>query len=385
MFQQILAIIRNTFFESVRQPVMLVVLIVAALLIVLSNPLAAFTMDDDQRMLIDIGLATVFTGGTLLAAFIATSVLTREIDNKTALTVISKPVGRPLFVIGKFVGVALAMTVGTLFMSFTFLLVEHHTVLQTVRDPVHLPVITFGVLAAVLGLGVGVWCNYFYGLAFASTTICATTPLVALAYVLSLLFNPDFSMLGGDEFATKIVQSIKPGLWLALVCLLVAILLLTSVAVAASTRLGQVMTLTVTFGVFLLGMLSDWLFGRPIANLQAQWLARANAAGQTRTEEVVQTIRLYNTDENNVVRETVEVATVPLTSLAEGSELLGYAAAWVGHAIVPNLQRLWLADALTQNHVIPVGYAVSVTLYGLLYMVVALSLAVILFQRREVG
>ena len=92
MFQQLLAITRNTFFESIRQPIMLVVLVAATVLIVLSNPLSAFTMDENQRMLVDIGLATVFLAGAVLAAFIATNVLGREIENKTALTVISKPV-----------------------------------------------------------------------------------------------------------------------------------------------------------------------------------------------------------------------------------------------------------------------------------------------------
>ena len=75
MFQQLLAITRNTFFESIRQPIMLVVLVAATVLIVLSNPLSAFTMDDNQRMLVDIGLATVFLAGAVLAAFIATNVL----------------------------------------------------------------------------------------------------------------------------------------------------------------------------------------------------------------------------------------------------------------------------------------------------------------------
>ena len=76
-------------------------------------------------MLIDIGMATVFVAGGLLAAFVATGVLTREIENKTALTVISKPVGRPLFVLGKFLGVAGALILlSTLYMSFVFLLVE---------------------------------------------------------------------------------------------------------------------------------------------------------------------------------------------------------------------------------------------------------------------
>ena len=44
VFEQLLAIARNTFFESIRQPVLLVVLIVSTILVVLSNPLSAFTL-----------------------------------------------------------------------------------------------------------------------------------------------------------------------------------------------------------------------------------------------------------------------------------------------------------------------------------------------------
>ena len=67
------------------------------------------------------------------------------------------------------------------------------------------------------------------------------------------------------------------------------------------------------------------------------------------------------------------------------SELPLYWTAWTVYAIVPNFQRLWLADAITQNHAIPPGYVGRALLYAALYVVVALALAVILFQRREVG
>jgi ABC-type transport system involved in multi-copper enzyme maturation permease subunit len=155
MFQQISAIIRNTFFESIRQPFMLVMLLVATLLIIFANLLSGYTMSDDQKMFVDMGLATVFICGAVLAAFIATSVLGREIENRTALTVISKPVSRPVFVVGKYLGVAGGLGVATIFMSLVFLLVDQHSVLQTARDPLHLPVITFGFGAAAIGLAVG--------------------------------------------------------------------------------------------------------------------------------------------------------------------------------------------------------------------------------------
>ena len=104
--EQLLAITKNTFQESMRQPVLFVVAMAATLFIILSNPFATFTLENDQRMFVDIGLSSVFLAGVIGAAFIATNVLTREIDNKTVLTVVSKPVPRPLFIFGKFLGVA---------------------------------------------------------------------------------------------------------------------------------------------------------------------------------------------------------------------------------------------------------------------------------------
>jgi hypothetical protein len=57
----------------------------------------------------------------------------------------------------------------------------------------------------------------------------------------------------------------------------------------------------------------------------------------------------------------------------------------IGYSIVPNFQVLWLSDALTQGHLVPVSYVVRTTVYGFLYILATLSIAVILFQRREVG
>lgn len=377
MFQQTFAIIRNTFFESIRQPVMLVVLVVATLLIILSNPLSGYTMSNDQKMLIDVGLATIFISGAILAAFIATSVLGREIENRTALTVISKPVSRPLFVLGKYLGVAGALTVATAYLSFVFLLVEQHSVLQTVRDPVHVPVVVFGVGAAVLGLGIGIWCNFFYNKVFSSTVICITTPLAGLAYLFSLMFRHDFAM-------QSIGTAFKLQLWLGLAGLLVAILVLSAIAIAASTRFGQVMTLCITIGIFMAGMLSDWYFGQQIERMKNSWLNEASAQKQTEMVDRTLTVHRVNGEVETVTNQ-MEISKVPLINFATGTEKMVYRLCWVGYSIVPNFQVLWLSDAITQEHKIPLSYLAMSSLYGGFQILAALSLAVLLFQRREVG
>ena len=381
MFAQTLAIIRNTLFESIRQPILLVMLVVATIGLIFCNLLAGFTMEDDQRMMVDLGLSTVFVCGTILAAFIATNVLNREIENLTALTVISKPVARPLFVLGKFLGVAGALVLATVYLSFVFLLVEMHGVLETVRQPIHLPVIVFGVGAGVVGVGAALWCNYFYGKVFSSTLICLVTPLAGLAYLFSLMFDTAFTV-------QPISVSFDGQLWMALTSIMMAILVLTAIAIAASTRLGQVMTLCTTLGIFLLGMLSDWMIGRQLGRINDTWLQRASALGQTETVDVTRIVELASTGEIQTKTEQIEqvLPGVTLGSYADGlAERIEYAAYWIAYAILPNFQVFWLSDGVTQDHVIPPSYVGLTLIYGPLYVLAALGVAVILFQRREVG
>jgi hypothetical protein len=378
MFGQTLAIARNTFFESIRQPIVLVLLVVATLGLIFSNLLAGFTMEDDQRMMIDLGLSTVFICGTLLAAFIATNILNREIENRTALTVISKPVGRPLFVLGKYLGVAAAILLACLYMCLVMALVEMHGVLQTVRQPAHKPVLVFGVMAGLLGLGASIWCNYFYGRVFASTVVAITTPLAAVAYFLSLLFDHDFNR-------QAIAAGFHGQLWLAMSAVTMAVLVLAAIAIAASTRLGQVMTLAVTIGIFVLGMMSDGIFGRAIHGVEQRWTERARVEGLTREVEEEHVIHLTTGEIERPV-ETRVVATVPLATMASGlGERIEHGFYRACYAILPNFQMFWYSDALAQKRVIPPRHLGAVMLYGALYIAGALGLAVLLFQRREVG
>ena len=379
MLTQTLSIARNAFFESIRQPILLVLVLAGMLLLMLSNPLAAFTMEDDQRMLLDIGLATVFTIGILIASFVASNVLGREIENRTALTVVSKPVSRPIFVIGKFIGVALAITISMVLLSLVFVMVEQQAVLQTVRTPIHVPVVVFGTLALFVGTGTAVWCNYFYGFVFSSTWLCVTVPCMFIAYMLVLNFGADFS-------SQDMSFAFRTEIWKALIAIVVSVLILASISIAISTRVAQLGTLSLTFMIFFLGMMSDAWFGNPIERIETTWLERASNDGQVQVVEYVRIMEKVNGDVEEVITEHEEVLpNVSLSSYAEGSEYARWAVCSVGYAVVPNFQVLWLTDALTQGNVIPRTYLVRTTGYGVLYIIASISVGVILFQRREVA
>ena len=330
ILEQLLAIARNTLLESIRQPIVLVVCAAATILVVMSNPFSAWTMQDDQRMFVDIGLSTVFLATAVLASFIATNVITREIDNRTVLTVVSKPVPRPIFVVGKFVGVSGAMLLAFAYLSLVFMLVEVHGTLQTARDPLHIPVILFGSTAIAGAVGVGAWMNFFYGRSFASWTVALAIPMLGLAYLLSLFFDAEWN-------SVELSRQFEPEIWKALLLMALATMVLNAVAIAASTRLGQVLTLVVVIGVFVLGLLSDWMIGRALVE------AAATDGGLRRM-------------------------------LLEGCR-----------AALPNFQVIWLSDALTQKKAIPGEYIAFAVPYALAVVTGLLALATALFQRREVG
>ncbi len=344
ILEQLAAIGRNTFYECVRQPVVLVILLAGTLLIVMSIPFSAYTLMDDQRMFVDIALSTIFICGTVLASFLATNALSREIDNKTVLTVVSKPVPRPVFVVGKWLGVGAALTAVALFLGFAFLIVELHGTMPNVATPYHFPVLVFGIGAVLATAGAARWANFFYGWPVSSASLVFGVPILGVAYIISVLFNKDWSAAGWSQF--------EGSLWIALAVMWMGLLVLTGVAVAASTRFGQVVTLGITLGFFLLGLMSDWLFGRHIAGLQAMF-ARMDA-DQTSGSMF---------DWNHAQ----------------------YALLKVAYAVVPNFQVFWLSDAVQQDRTIPAAYIATSALYGAVLIVMTLSLAVVLFQRREVG
>lgn len=342
--EQLVAIGRNTFYECVRQPIVLVILVVGTLLIIMSIPFSSYTLMDDQRMFVDIALSTIFICGTVLASFLATNALSREIDNRTVLTVVSKPVSRPVFVVGKWAGVAAALTAVVLFLGLVFHLVEMHGVMPTAATRYHFPVLVFGISAILATAGAALWANFFYSWPVPSSCLVFGVPILMVAYLVSMVFNKDWSPAGWAQFEGM--------LWVALCVMWMGLLVLTGIAVAVSTRFGQVVTLGVTIGAFVLGLMSDWLIGRPLKRL-GEMFERMAASG------------------------------------TDGSMFdwhhLQYALLKGAYAIVPNFQVFWLSDAVQQGRDIPLAYIVTSGLYGVCLLAMTLSLAVVLFQRREVG
>jgi len=320
VIQQLLTISHHTFTASIRQPILVVLIMIAAGALALNPSVAAFTLYDDNKLMIDMGFSTLFLIGMLMAVFTATGVLGEEVESQTALTVISKPVARPIFVLGKYLGVSAAIAVAFWTLCGIFLLTVRHRVLQTASDSFDGPVLLLGCGAALIALVAATLGNYLYRRSFTSCFVLTLFMMMTVAWLLVLLIDPQW------QFQNPSID-LNPQIMIGLILIFQAVLILTAVAVAAATRLGQMLTLMVCVGVFVLGLLNDYMFGRFAAtNLLAK----------------------------------------------------------LCHVVAPNLQLFWPADALTQGYSFSIDYVGLICTYTLLYIISLLGLAIALFQRREI-
>lgn len=98
-------IARATTKEAVRQPLFLLMLAMGILLIVVNTFLPFFSLGEDIKMLKDCGLATILISGLLLAIWTSSTSIASEIEGKTAMTLLSKPITRRQFIVGKYIGI----------------------------------------------------------------------------------------------------------------------------------------------------------------------------------------------------------------------------------------------------------------------------------------
>jgi len=199
LFPKVFAIAHSTFKTEISQPLFLLVMIIGVLFILGSIYVPYNTFGEDIKMYKDSGLTLIRVLAIFLAIWAASKSVAEEIEGRTALTVLSKPVGRRQFIFGKFAGISMAVAV--LFM--------------------------------VLGLWFVTWVAYkpIYDYAEASKGLC-DWPVCFLEAV-----------------------NVIPGVFL---CFLEA-LIFVAVSVAISTRFGILANFLICFSVYVLGHLTPLL------------------------------------------------------------------------------------------------------------------------------
>ena len=121
--RRILVIGLNTFRENLREKLLYNLVIFALLIIGSSILLQRLSLGDRSRLILDLGLAAMNIFGVLIAIFIGIGLVSKEIEKKTIYTIVSKPVPRYEFLVGKYLGLVITLFVNIVIMLAGFLLV----------------------------------------------------------------------------------------------------------------------------------------------------------------------------------------------------------------------------------------------------------------------
>jgi ABC-type transport system involved in multi-copper enzyme maturation permease subunit len=130
MSARIVHIASNTFREAVRDRVLYNLIAFALLMSGAAILVGQISIDIERLVVINLGLTAVSLFGMVIAIVIGIGLVSKEIEKRTLYTVLSRPVGRWEFIVGKFLGLAGTLVVNTFFMALgvfaALLYVSHH-------------------------------------------------------------------------------------------------------------------------------------------------------------------------------------------------------------------------------------------------------------------
>jgi ABC-type transport system involved in multi-copper enzyme maturation permease subunit len=175
------AVTLNTFREAVRDRVLYNLVFFALLMIAAAIIVGQVSIGIEEIVIVTLGLSAISFIGLLIAIFIGVGLVYKEMDKRTLYSLLAKPVRRWEFVLGKFLGLVLTLTVNTAAMGVglfvAMLYVKHSLVSGDVS-----------VLIAVYFIALKLAIVVALALLFSS----ATTPLLSILYTAGLYIAGNF-------------------------------------------------------------------------------------------------------------------------------------------------------------------------------------------------
>lgn len=248
MFTALYQVAKNTFRESLREPIFLLVLLSALCLIGLFPIFSMFVFRAQERLVVDSAMATTMLFGWGVAVLISSYAISREIDNGTALLLLSKPVQRPVFIVAKILGILAAVTVFW-FLTAVATLISLRVAADQYRFDMPIFWMYFGAL--ILSFIIAGVHNYVARSSFpmmAVLALCVLLPIVGIA--------ANFMKYEGE--VPGLAWHVAP----ALVLIMYSVWAMASLATTLSTRFNLISNLLICTVLFLVGLMSDYLIGR---------------------------------------------------------------------------------------------------------------------------
>ena len=116
---RVIAIARNTFREALRDKALYVLIVFSVVLVVSTRIMSPLALGEGVKITKDVGLSAISFFGMLAIIVMGTGLVHKEIDRRTIFVILSKPVSRYEFILGKFLGMADALIAIVLLMLVT--------------------------------------------------------------------------------------------------------------------------------------------------------------------------------------------------------------------------------------------------------------------------
>ncbi len=291
--RQIIIISFNTFLEIIRQGFFSIILFVFLGLIAASPAFTMFTLAESGKMVMDTGLASILLCSLLISGFSSSSSISSEIEGSTVQTVLSKPITRAGFIIGKSIGLLFSVLLSVYILSIVLIVTVRAGVLDAAwqrLDTTSMFVKLFGLFLSFL---FACFVNYFYDKPFRSCLILSLAFFYTMGIIFLLFIGPDWNLAFARNLNLELVKA----------CALIALssLIISSVCLALSTRLNLVLTILISVSIFITGLVSDFILGEfasapiftffyaIIPNFQIFWMADALIF-----EKTIPTIYIFN-------------------------------------------------------------------------------------------
>jgi len=169
--RRIASIAWHTFKESVREKVLYNLIVFALLLIGAAILFGSISVGIEGIILVNLGLSAISVFGLLMAIFIGIGLVSKEIERQSIYSILSKPVRRAEFILGKYFGLLLTLVINTAVMTAGFyaaLFYQKRTL--AVADLIVLQAVYFILLQFALVIGLAVLFS------------CLTTPVLSAVF-----------------------------------------------------------------------------------------------------------------------------------------------------------------------------------------------------------
>jgi ABC-type transport system involved in multi-copper enzyme maturation permease subunit len=199
------------FRESVRDRVPYSIVVFAVLMIAASYLISQLTAGQDMKIIKDLGLAALSIFGLLIAVFIGVGLVTKEVEKRSVYGLLTKPLSRAEFLLGKYAGLVMTLAVNLAVMTIALYLVLFYSdwmASEGLRRSWEAPAVDPRLLVAIVLIFAELMLVTALALFFSTFTSPLWATLLTLGLWVAGHFNGDLRNFGA------VVDS-APVIWLA--------------------------------------------------------------------------------------------------------------------------------------------------------------------------